>query len=170
MTRNLHILVLVLSLIILTSFSGREKEKKKDTTVKQQIEIPLKTTKPNGIGHYYITVIINDVEVDLLVDCGSIGSFLDINQSRKLDFNYVSTESTYRGIGGLQEDYRVYKYRTFYGNDELYVGYRGVDIHELMIGFNKKYGTNMVGILGSNFFTATHATIDFHNRILIITQ
>jgi hypothetical protein len=162
----IRIILLLFSLFLFTSFTDGQN----NDTVDGEIHIPLKNTRPDGIGHFYVTVMINDVEVDLLIDCGSISSLLDINQSDELNFIYRVTESSYRGIGGVIDDYRVYKYRTYYGENELFVGFRGVDMEELMRGFNVKFKTNMVGVLGSNFFTSTNAVIDFKNRILIIKQ
>lgn len=158
-----RLVIYISLLLILTSFIPTQKKPKSIAKGKTQKTIAL-------IRHkylYFIRVKLNNKNANLLIDTGSMNSLLDINQSKNYQFDYVITLNKFTGVGGSAIRYRVKNYVFNHDTTSLKINPLGADllhINEVLA----EEGTSITGILGSDFFSANNAIIDYKNNQLII--
>jgi len=111
---------------------------------------------------HFINITFNSKKAKLLVDTGASKSLIDITQAEEYDFSYaLLSRKQYVGLGGLLDIYVVFDYKLA----GPHVTFLGADLEEVRTYFIKD-GTDIIGILGSDFLERNDATIDFKRNEL----
>jgi len=131
-----------------------------------------KTPKTIALIHHnnlhFITVKVNGVDANFLVDTGAIVSIMDINQAKKYKFDYNVSQQSFVGIGGQTPSYNIFNYKINHDSINLYLHPVGADLKEIVNSFVDHNSIKIVGIIGSDFFKNNEAIIDYKNKQLII--
>jgi hypothetical protein len=114
----------------------------------------------------FIKITLNNKKVLLLIDTGASKSLLDINKSKKYNFNYLKfKEERFFGIGGFQEIYIVYDYKI----DEYFIRFLGTDLSKIIPILNKD-DNDIIGVVGSDFFNDNKVVIDYNLMKMYIME
>ncbi len=110
----------------------------------------------------FLPLTLNGKKVLFLIDTGANKSIIDRNKATKYGYECAKfKEGRYIGIGGSTDFYVVYNYKI----TEFFISLVAIDMEELSPAF-KNAGVDIVGIIGSDFFSSTNAVIDFETGIL----
>jgi len=115
---------------------------------------------------HYVSVTLNGMYANLLIDTGASKSLLDINQALEYEFAYqILPKKQYVGMGGIVNIYLVYDYTV----DEYFIPFLGADLSDITDYFMKD-GINIVGILGIDFLEMHRIVIDFDMNVMYKKQ
>ncbi|NJO63296.1 MAG: hypothetical protein HC836_35300 [Richelia sp. RM2_1_2] len=118
---------------------------------------------------FFIEIHINKKKANLLVDTGAAYTILDINQAKKYGYEYHDTDIEIIGIGGRLNRFRLTNYNIEHNESKLIVRPYGADLNIVAKSFSD-HGLNIVGIIGSDFFTTAQAVIDYKENKLILNK
>jgi hypothetical protein len=156
--------VFILLTILLTSFTTRTETKSFPETTTSKT-IALKSYK----HLHYITVMINGKKANLLLDTGAAWTIWDINYAENYGFKYHTTSVEMIGVGGKKQRFNLSNYKVHHDDAPLLMHSYGADLKELTKSFSEN-GVDIIGVIGSDFFTTCDVVIDYKNKQMIINK
>lgn len=118
---------------------------------------------------FFIEIKVNGKQGNLLVDTGAAFTIFDINQAKYYGFKYnlVDENLKFVGLNGQSDRYHLANYKIHHDDNALLIHAYGADLSTLTTSFSNN-GLEILGIIGSDYFTSSKAIIDYKNHQLII--
>jgi len=126
--------------------------------------ISLSTDGYKEVGDFYIykglpviDVDINGNKTKLLIDTGSTSSFLDLNSSSELGFQYTMIGSGVTGVNGTTNVGLVKNVKVLINEKRTNIKFKTVDLKAID-------RLNVSGILGNDYFVKNNLVIDYEEK------
>lgn len=128
----------------------------------------VKTTQPTN-ELLFLTVKINNKDAILLIDTGSSGSIIDINQLQHFQLKAERiTDAVFSGVGGKTTVSKVINLPTIKIHTTQYAAnFLATDLTNVRNTINKTNKLLIAGILGSDFFQYHKVVIDYNRNLII---
>jgi len=116
---------------------------------------------------FYIEVIINNKKANLLVDTGAAYSLFDVTQAKKYGFLFIDSDVELVGLGGKRKRYYLKNCKVHHEQSPILLAPYGADMKDLVHSFSDN-GLEILGIIGSDYFTMAKAVIDYKDKKLLL--